>query len=101
MARPVRPGTGTTRALSKASQLDKQNGTRFADPIRASSPIAAARTGRTEDCTRPTRQTRKSPLQCGSHPQRTKRTQPWPTEVGGTRMLPERTKSYRVVQGDA
>jgi len=35
--RPVRPGTGTTQAMSKASQPDQQNGTLFADSIRASS----------------------------------------------------------------
>jgi hypothetical protein len=37
MAKPVRPGTGTTHMASKALQPDKQNGTRFADSIRASS----------------------------------------------------------------
>ena len=35
--RPVRPGTGTTQVMSKASKPDKQNGTLFADSIRASS----------------------------------------------------------------
>ena len=35
--RPVRPGTGTTQGMSKASQPDEQNGTLFADTIRASS----------------------------------------------------------------
>src|SRR5664279_4239412 len=35
--RPVRPGTGTTQGMSKASQPDEQNGTLFADSIRASS----------------------------------------------------------------
>lgn len=37
MARPVRPGTRTTHLMSKASKPAKQNGTLFADPIRASS----------------------------------------------------------------
>ena len=54
MARPVRPGTGTTHRTSEASQPGKQNGTLFADPIRASSPKSTASTGRTEDCSRPT-----------------------------------------------
>src|SRR4030095_13596660 len=36
--KPVRPGTGTTHPMSKASEPDKQNGTLFADSIRASSP---------------------------------------------------------------
>ena len=36
--KPVRPGTGTTHRMSKASEPDKQNGTLFADSIRASSP---------------------------------------------------------------
>src|SRR5271155_2905243 len=54
MARPVRPGTGTTHRMSKASQPGKQNGTLFANPIRASSPKSTASTGRTEDCSRPT-----------------------------------------------
>jgi len=35
--RPVRPGTGTTQGMSKASQPETQNGTLFADTIRASS----------------------------------------------------------------
>src|SRR4030095_1059255 len=35
--KPVRPGTGTTHRMSKASEPDKQNGTLFADSIRASS----------------------------------------------------------------
>jgi hypothetical protein len=35
--RPVRPGTGTTQGMSKASQPDEKNGTLFADSIRASS----------------------------------------------------------------
>ncbi|MEA2793873.1 MAG: hypothetical protein QOI87_1253 [Bradyrhizobium sp.] len=35
--RPVRPGTGTTQPMSKASQPDEQNGTLFADSIKASS----------------------------------------------------------------
>src|SRR4029079_3081554 len=34
---PVRPGTGTTHRMSKASEPDQQNGTLFADSIRASS----------------------------------------------------------------
>src|ERR1700688_1403124 len=54
MARPVRPGTGTTHRTSEASQPGMQNGTLFADPIRASSPKSTASTGRTEDCSRPT-----------------------------------------------
>src|SRR5271170_1616418 len=54
MARPVRPGTGTTHRMSEASQPGKQNGTLFADPIMASSPKSTASTGRTEDCSRPT-----------------------------------------------
>src|SRR5271169_2313237 len=54
MARPVRPETGTTHQTSEASQPGKQNGTLFADPIRASSPKSTASTGRTEDCSRPT-----------------------------------------------
>ena len=54
MARPIRPGTGTTQRMSEALQPDKQNGTLFADPIRASSPMPTASTGRTEDCSRPT-----------------------------------------------
>jgi hypothetical protein len=54
MARPVRPGTGTTHRTSEASQPGMQNGTLFADPIRASSPKLTASTGRTEDCSRPT-----------------------------------------------
>src|SRR3712207_6753023 len=62
MARPVRPGTGTTRRMSEASEPAKQIGTVFADPIRASSRHPAASTGRTEDCTRPTRQNIKSAL---------------------------------------
>jgi hypothetical protein len=41
-------------SLSEASQPVKQNGTLFADPIRASSPKSTASTGRTEDCSRPT-----------------------------------------------
>jgi hypothetical protein len=35
--KPVRPGTGTTHPMSKASEPDKQNRTLFADSIRASS----------------------------------------------------------------
>src|SRR4030095_16111931 len=35
--KPVRPGTGTTHRMSKASEPDKQNGTLFTDSIRASS----------------------------------------------------------------
>ena len=35
--KPVRPGTGTTHRMSKASEPDKQNGTLFANSIRASS----------------------------------------------------------------
>jgi hypothetical protein len=54
MARPVRPGTGTTHRTSEASQPGMQTGTLFADPIRASSPKSTASTGRTEDCSRPT-----------------------------------------------
>lgn len=54
MARPVRPGTGTTHRMSEASQPGKQNGTLFAAPTRASSPKSTASTGRTEDCSRPT-----------------------------------------------
>jgi hypothetical protein len=54
MARPVRPGTGTTHRMSEASQPGKQNGTLFADPIKASSPNSTASTGRTEGCSRPT-----------------------------------------------
>ncbi len=38
MAKPVKPGTGTTHSKSKALQPEKQNRTRFADSIRASSP---------------------------------------------------------------
>ena len=54
MARPVRPETGTTHRMSEASQPGNQNGTLFADPIKASSPKSTASTGRTEDCSRPT-----------------------------------------------
>ncbi len=57
--------------MSKASQPDKQNGTLFADPIRASSHIDCINRGRTQDCTRPIRQIIKSNLQRGSHPHRT------------------------------
>jgi hypothetical protein len=35
--RPVRPGPGTTQVMSKASEPAQQNGTLFADSIRASS----------------------------------------------------------------
>src|SRR6188508_1849479 len=35
--KPVRPGTGTTHRMSKASEPDQQNGTLFADSIMASS----------------------------------------------------------------
>src|ERR1700752_3129580 len=35
--KPVRPGTRTTHRMSKASEPEKQNGTLFADSIRASS----------------------------------------------------------------
>ncbi|RYD23776.1 MAG: hypothetical protein EOP89_11785 [Lysobacteraceae bacterium] len=71
MAKPVRPGTGTPHRKSKASLPENQNGTRFAEPVRASSPKSTASTGRTEDCTRPTRQIRKLRLHQGSHPQKT------------------------------
>src|SRR6201995_2032343 len=37
MARPVEPGMMTTHRMSKALEPAKQNGTSFADPIRASS----------------------------------------------------------------
>jgi hypothetical protein len=55
-------GTGTTRRMSETSEPAKQIGTLFAAPIRASSRKQAASTGRTEDCTRPTRQSIKSAL---------------------------------------
>jgi hypothetical protein len=48
--------------MSEASEPAKQIGILFADPIRASSRHPAASTGRTEDCTRPTRQNIKSAL---------------------------------------
>ena len=37
MAKPVRPGTGTPHGKSKALLPENQNGTRFAEPVRASS----------------------------------------------------------------
>ena len=76
MAKPVRPGTGTPHGKSKALLPDNQNGTRFAEPVRASSPKSTASTGRTEDCTRPTRQISKLRLHQGSHPQKTVRFRP-------------------------
>jgi len=48
--------------MSKASKPAKQSGTQLADTIRASSLKTTASTGRTQDCTRPSRQNIKSGL---------------------------------------
>src|SRR5262249_4784833 len=48
--------------------------TRFADPIRASSPPRTAPTGRTHDCKRPLRCTPNDLLPGGGHPHMKRRT---------------------------
>ena len=66
---PVRPGTRTTRVMSRASKPAKQIGTSSADTIRAS---GHDRANRPNTRLHPTnRQTLTNPLQCGSHPHRT------------------------------
>ena len=93
MAKPVRPGTGTPHGMSKASLPEKQNGTRLAEPVRASSPKSTASTGRTEDCTRPTRQISKLRLHQGSHPQRTSRNAATPnSSVPGSSAIPRESR---------
>lgn len=71
MAKPVRPGMRTTHPMSKAIEPAKQNGTSFADPIRASSQSRLHT--KAEDKTAPDQyaETSKSNLQRGSHPDRT------------------------------
>ena len=54
---PVRPGTRTTRRMSRASQPAKQNGTSVRGYHQGQrSYVRPHQTGRTQDCTRPQRQ---------------------------------------------
>ena len=68
---PVRPGTRTTRRMSRASQPDKQNGTLSADTIRASGHSAPQQQAGHKTAPDQHAKTSNQPLQCGSHPHRT------------------------------
>lgn len=89
---PVRPGAGTPRRLSRASEPAKQSGTQLTDTIRASGQHERLHQ-QAGHKTAPDQRVRSSirHLQCGSHPHRTASYRPNPaarTAVGASPKRP-------------